>query len=178
MMAAAMTLLADDGPLRDLYLFDTFEGMAPPSQRDIDLMGVPASVQFPGAASGEIGMGPLLPTTSLEEVTHNLASTGYPTDRSFFVEGMVEETIPDQSPPRIALLRLDTDWYQSTLHELEHLFGRISPGGVLIVDDYGHWRGAKDAVDEFLAGRGIQILLNRIDYSGRIAVVPGSDDGR
>jgi hypothetical protein len=171
MMAVAMTLLAEGSARRDLYLFDTFEGMAPPSERDVDLTGIPAAVRFPDAASGEMGMGPSLNASSLDEVKANLASTGYPIERSFFVKGLVEETVPDQAPARIALLRLDTDWYRSTLHELTHLFGRISPGGVLIVDDYGHWQGAKDAVDEFLDGAGIHLLLHRIDYTGRIAVV-------
>jgi hypothetical protein len=118
-------------------------------------------------------MGPSFTACALEEVVGNLASTGYPVERSYFIKGLVEETVPDQAPARIALLRLDTDWYRSTLHELDHLFHRISPGGVLIVDDYGHWRGAKEAVDEFFSGSGVHLLLNRIDYTGRIAVVPG-----
>jgi O-methyltransferase len=82
----------------------------------------------------------------------------------------VEDTIPGNAPDRISILRLDTDWYESTRHELEHLFPRLAKGGVLIIDDYGHWKGARQAVDEYLETQGIRLLLNRIDYTGRIAV--------
>jgi O-methyltransferase len=71
------------------------------------------------------------------------------------------------------LLRLDTDWYDSTRHELVHLFPRLSQGGVLIIDDYGHWKGARQAVDDYLKESGTRLLLNRIDYTGRIAVKVG-----
>ncbi|HYW73193.1 MAG TPA: TylF/MycF/NovP-related O-methyltransferase, partial [Pyrinomonadaceae bacterium] len=80
------------------------------------------------------------------------------------------ETIPAQAPDQIALLRLDTDWYQSTRHELTHLFPRLAPGGVLIIDDYGHWQGARRAVDEYFETNSVRILLHRIDYTGRIGV--------
>jgi hypothetical protein len=72
-------------------------------------------------------------------------------------------------PGDLALLRLDTDWYESTRHELEHLYPRLRPGGVLIVDDYGHFEGARRAVDEYFAAHE-PLLLNRIDYTGRVAV--------
>ena len=83
---------------------------------------------------------------------------------------MVEDTLPAQAPERIALLRLDTDWYESTKHELEQLYPRLADGGVLIIDDYGHYEGARQAVDEYFAETGERVLLNRIDYTGRIAV--------
>jgi hypothetical protein len=82
----------------------------------------------------------------------------------------VEDTIPAAAPERIALLRLDTDWYDSTRHELECLYPRLMRGGVLILDDYGHWQGARQAADEYLARHGGKLLLNRIDYTGRVAV--------
>jgi hypothetical protein len=87
-----------------------------------------------------------------------------------FVKGKVEDTIPASTPDRIAILRLDTDWYASTRHELEHLYPLLAPGGVLIIDDYGHWEGCRQAVDEYFASRNLQVLLNRVDYTGRIAV--------
>ena len=95
-----------------------------------------------------------------------------PYDVSVIGLGRVEDTIPDQAPARIALLRLDTDWYESTRHELEQLWPRLAPGGVLIVDDYGHWQGARQAVDEYFAAHRVPMLLNRIDYTGRIGVKP------
>ena len=69
------------------------------------------------------------------------------------------------------MLRLDTDWYASTLHELEHLYDRVASGGVVVLDDYGYWEGARRAVDEFLERRGEPLLLMPM-ASGRIAVKP------
>jgi hypothetical protein len=106
----------------------------------------------------------------LDEVRGNVFSTGYPKDKIHFIEGKVENTIPLNMPRKIALLRLDTDWYQSTKHELIHLFPLLQRNGVLIIDDYGHWEGARKAVDEYVSGNSICILLNRIDYTGRIAI--------
>ena len=101
-----------------------------------------------------------------------LRSTGYPSERVHVVRGAVEETLPGHAPDRLALLRLDTDWYESTRHELQELYPRLATGGVLIVDDYGHWEGARRAVDEYFAGAGPAPLLQRIDYTGRMAVKP------
>jgi O-methyltransferase len=106
----------------------------------------------------------------VEVVKKALETTGYQMEKIHFVKGMVEQTIPNSAPDKIALLRLDTDWYESTKHEMEHLFPRLSRGGVLIIDDYGHWQGARKAVDEYIKKNEIRILLNRIDYTGRIAV--------
>jgi hypothetical protein len=103
-----------------------------------------------------------------DDVKSLLRATGYPERHLRFVRGPVEDTIPGEAPEEVALLRLDTDWYASTRHELSHLFPRVATGGVLIVDDYGHWRGARRAVDEYFAGR--PLLLSRIDYTARIAV--------
>ena len=71
-------------------------------------------------------------------------------------------------PKQIALLRLNTDWFESTYHELVHLYPLLSKGGVLIIDDYGHWQGARKAVDTYFKEQGIYPLLHRIDYTGRI----------
>ncbi len=169
MMVAALTLAAFGNTNRNLYLFDTFEGLPRPQEdKDIDIWGnraidgwLPHRVGEEKSHWAEAGEA---------EVRANLHSTGYPATRIHFVKGMVERTIPDAAPHRIALLRLDTDWYASTKHELEHLFDRISPSGVLIIDDYGHFAGARSAVDEFISSRRIPILLNRIDYTGRIGI--------
>ena len=79
-------------------------------------------------------------------------------------------SLPAQAPTAVALLRLDTDWYLSTKHEMEHLYPRLSAGGVLIVDDYGHWDGARQAVEEYFLTHGDKPLLARTDYTGRLAV--------
>ncbi len=101
-----------------------------------------------------------------------LYATGYPREKIHFVRGRVEETIPASAPDSIALLRLDTDWYDSTRHELVHLFPRLLKAGVIIIDDYGHWQGCRQACDEYFAQNRIPILLNRIDSTGRIALKP------
>ena len=100
-----------------------------------------------------------------------MADTGYPPEHVHFHVGRVEETIPDGAPSQIALLRLDTDWYRSTLHELEHLYDRVPSGGIIVFDDYDYWEGARQAVDEFLERRGLGLLLAPMG-SGRIAVKP------
>lgn len=86
--------------------------------------------------------------------------------------GDVEQTLLDESnhPARISLLRLDTDWYHSTRVELEQLYPLLSPGGVLIIDDYGHWEGCRKAVDEYFAANRIRMFLQRIDYTGRLGI--------
>ena len=168
MMAAAKTLLELDAIDRELHLFDTYEGMYRPDALDVSLHDVKASDQLAAGIAGDN------PTSvwcvSGRMVRQNMAFTGYPDDRVHYVAGAVEETLPQFAPAQIALLRLDTDWYESTRHELVHLFPRLSPGGVLIIDDYGHWRGARRAVDEYLAAHRVPLLLNRIDYTGRMGI--------
>ena len=93
-------------------------------------------------------------------------------DRVKFVKGRVEDTIPRNLPEKISVLRLDTDWYESTRHELEHLFPRLSAGGILMIDDYGAYAGARRAVDEIFAKHSVEAFLHRIDSSGRLLVKP------
>jgi hypothetical protein len=166
MMVVAKTLLTHREN-RVLHLFDTFEGMTEPGEHDRDFRGVIASERLRSAdrdSSLAWGYGPL------EEVRANLASTGYDESWCRFEKGPVEKTIPAGAPDKIAILRLDTDWYESTYHESQHLFPRLSPGGVLLIDDYGHWQGARRAVDQYFTENGVDILLNRIDYTGRVGV--------
>jgi hypothetical protein len=168
MMAVALTLI-EHGAVRRLHLFDTFEGMPPPGQFDQDLCGEPAAAQLQRDHQHASLIRAYSP---LDEVRGNLESTGYDPAQIRYVPGRVEETLPACAPPQIALLRLDTDWYESTYHELVHLYPRLSPGGVLIIDDYGHWQGARRAVDQYLSEHRPALLLCRIDYTGRIAVKP------
>ena len=168
-MLAALTLMeAGDGD-RELYLYDTFAGMSEPDERDVTLSGHSALPEWRQAQRGELNEWCYAP---LEEVERNLRSTGIGPARLHFVAGEVEETIPATAPERISVLRLDTDWYESTWHELTHLYPRLSPGGVLIVDDYGHWQGAREAVDRYFSEVAEPILLARTDYTGRIGVRP------
>jgi O-methyltransferase len=168
MQAAARALLASGDSSRDLYLFDTYEGMPPPSEEDLRYDGKPAEELL---ASAERETSKVWAVATLDDVQEGFAQVGYPAERVHFVKGLVEDTIPGSAPERIAILRLDTDWYESTRHELEHLYPRLVPGGVLLLDDYGYWEGARQAVDEFLEQTGERLLLTRM-ASGRIAVKP------
>jgi O-methyltransferase len=166
MMAAALTLMRLGNRERTLHLYDTYDGMPPPTVIDRDYLGNSAAEQLKSQAKDA----EVWARAQLDEVEANMRSTGYPLDRVCFIKGRVEETIPGHVPERIALLRLDTDWYESTRHEMLHLFPRLVPGGVLILDDYGHWEGARRAVDEYIAEHDVRILLCRIDATGRIAL--------
>jgi hypothetical protein len=169
-MLAAATVASTGDEARTLWLYDTFEGMSEPTDRDVAVSGERMTEVWDAHRHDHDSA--LLAYSTLAEVQANMARTGFPPERTRFVQGDVGHTIPGEAPERIALLRLDTDWYESTRHELEHLYPRLQAGGVLIVDDYGHWAGAREAVDEYFAQHGIAILLNRIDYTGRIAVKP------
>jgi len=171
MMAVARTLLRAGAGTRNLYLFDTFQGMTAATTRDRDYKGRDAS-QLLAQETGPLNLRDTTAYAPLDEVKRNMASVGYPQELIHYVVGRVEDTIPDQAPERISLLRLDTDWYESTRHELHCLFPRLSPGGVLIIDDYGHWKGARQAVDEYIEQNGLKVLLNRIDYTGRLMIKP------
>ncbi|MBV8159988.1 MAG: class I SAM-dependent methyltransferase [Acidimicrobiia bacterium] len=158
---------------RDVYLVDTFEGMTRPTELDTSRYHPPAldvwrasererTVPWAGLFHPDV--------FSIDSVRSLIVGSGYPERRIHFVEGPVEETMPDAAPPGIALLRLDTDWYDSTWHELVHLYPRVSDGGVLIVDDYGHWDGCRAAVDRYFREVQAPIFLSRIDYTGRVGV--------
>lgn len=165
MMAAIKALTALGVTNREIYLFDTFEGMTAPSKEDDGF------AQHLFHKHREKDGGTTLARCGLDEVRDNVARCAYPMERIHFVRGPVEETLPGQAPDSIALLRLDTDWYASTKHELEHLFPRLQPGGTLIIDDYGAYDGARKAVDEyFSAERPPRFFLHRIDESGRLVM--------
>ncbi|HZB35934.1 MAG TPA: TylF/MycF/NovP-related O-methyltransferase [Gaiellaceae bacterium] len=170
MMAVAKTLLSLGKTDVDLFLFDTFEGMSEPTEKDIHWSGETAKTQL---AREEKEASLTWARATLDEVQQAMRSIPYPPSRIHFVKGRVEDTLPDQAPPQIALLRLDTDWYESTRHELVHLYPRVVPGGVLIVDDYGWWRGAAEATDEYFRANGPTPFLVRIDADGvRLSVKP------
>lgn len=169
MMAVIDTLNHLNNSDRHLYLFDTFEGMTDPTEKDIDFTGENAEKLLQKNKKNEDNV--MWCYAPLESVKSNINSLNYDSQKIHFVQGKVEDTIPKNAPEKIALLRLDTDWYESTRHELVHLFPRLSVGGVIIIDDYGYWQGSRQAVDEYFQEHKIPILLNRIDFSGRIGMV-------
>jgi hypothetical protein len=156
---------------RKIYLYDTFEGMSEPTEKDLAHTGEKA--EFLLKQNEHNKEESVWCLADLADVKRNMALTGIESDQMIFVKGKVEDTIPNTIPEQIALLRLDTDWYESTKHELIHLYPKLIKKGILIIDDYGHWKGCKEAVDEYFAQHKIHLMLNRIDYTGRLAVKTG-----
>jgi O-methyltransferase len=169
MMLVAYALSHFGDTSRDLYLYDTFAGMTEPSEIDVDFDNVaykPRWKQITGQG-GLMGFG-----DTVEGVKANLLQTGYPQRLMHFVAGDVLKTIPATIPSRISLLRLDTDWYQSTLHELEHLYELLVPHGVLVIDDYGWCRGSRKATDEFFQRQPFKPMMHRVDQGPRVIIKP------
>jgi|TARA_B100001964_G_C14206164_1_gene588238 hypothetical protein len=165
-MIMAHTLLKMNEKNRKIYLYDTFQGNSIPDQRDRRISdNKPAEdIMANNKVDNKWCFSPL------EEVKKNMFSTGYLGKNIVFVKGKVEDTLLVTKPQKIALLRLDTNWFASTHAELKHLFPLLSPGGILLIDDYGYWQGAKEAVDNYFKENKISILLNRIDHTGRIGI--------
>jgi len=168
-MLMALALLHHGSTDRRILMFDTFEGHPmPDAKRDIDIWGGRAIDEWKQReAAGTVGEWGF---ASIDEVRTNLISTGYPADRLVFIKGLVEATASENVPKSLAMLRLDTDWYDSTKVALDQFYPRLTPGGVLIIDDYGHYKGQKQAVDEYFDKIKELPLLQRVDYSCRIAV--------
>ena len=166
MQAVALTLIEEGTTDRRLHLFDTFEGMPPPTEKD-RRNGTSAEEMLASHDKDHR----IWAIADLDDVQEAMRDTRYPSDLIELHPGLVEETVPIRAPAQISLLRLDTDWYESTRHELEHLYDRLSPGGVLIIDDYGDWDGARLATEEFLARLPEPLLLIPIG-TGRLAVKP------
>jgi hypothetical protein len=167
-MLGAMTLLGRQDTSRRIWLYDTFAGMTEPTGDDVSPWdGDNARRIWTANRDRDHNKWCFAP---IEEVRQNLLSTGYPESQVTFVKGDVAKTLLEQVPTKIAVLRLDTDWYESTKLELEVLFPRLSKGGVILIDDYGAWAGCKKAVDEYLTANNIPLMLHRTDYTGRSAV--------
>lgn len=170
-MLIAKTLMLLGESDRKIYLYDTYEGMPKPTKEDvISWNGRSALEKWEEDKSGtKDNFGSW--AVGLEEVKANVFGTAYPEDMFVFIPGDVSITLENKKPDKISLLRLDTDWYASTAKELETLYPLLSERGVLIIDDYGHFDGARKAVDEYFENR--SILLNRIDYTGRSGIKTG-----
>jgi O-methyltransferase len=151
---------------RDIYLYDTFTGLTEPGEKDV---GMYNGLSSPQAVYNEwnrhnVGNINTMCYCPLETVMNDLYKTNYPLYKLHFIKGDVRETLLNKNyiPEKIAVLRLDTDWYDSSKIELETMFQYLVPGGVLILDDYGWWKGQKDATDEFFKGTKYQYLITRV----------------
>jgi O-methyltransferase len=154
---------------RKIYLYDTFEGMTEPTNSDLKYNGEDATTLFEKIIDDN-GK-PAWCVANLKDVKNNMKLTKYPENNLIFIEGKVEDTIPNNLPEnKIAMLRLDTDWYESTKHELIYMYPIIVKNGILIIDDYGYWKGCRKAVDEYFKENKLPVLLTRIDSTGRIVL--------
>jgi O-methyltransferase len=150
---------------RTLWLYDTFNGMTQPTSYDKKIGGKVTAQQMLDKSIKSTAENTWAYAT-LQEVKENvLGNTSFPESRIKFIVGDVAQTLLAETPNQIALLRLDTDWYESTLIELQTLFKLVAPGGVVIIDDYGHWEGSKKATDEFLETSELQPLMFSIGPS-------------
>ena len=150
---------------KNIYGFDTFEGMVEPSFYDVNYNNKSAKKMFDEHKKNEIGFA----MCSLDDVKRNIKKNTK-TDNIFLIKGKVEDTLKNKRklPKKISILRLDTDFYESTKIELEILFPRLVKGGVLIVDDYGFWKGAKKAVDEYFCD--YRQFMHYVDHSCRLLI--------
>jgi O-methyltransferase len=165
MLTMLRTLMQSPSTEREIFLYDTFSGMSRPTKED----GAFAITKFEKLQTG-IDRSDWC-CAEISEVKSVINRSSYPKDLINFIEGKIEATIPQRKvPEQIALLRIDMDWHEPTLHALKYLYPKLVKGGVLILDDYGHWEGCKAAVDEYFSTNNIRLLMNRIDYTGRIAV--------
>jgi O-methyltransferase len=170
MMAAAYVLRELGETEREIYLFDTFSGMPEPTDEDLSIRGKKAIVQYrKRSRTGKTNW----ICYSREDVEATMERSGYDFCRLHLIKGMVEDTLPPCDIDRIALLRLDTDWYNSTRAEMRVLYPKLAPGGLLIVDDYNRWLGSRKAVDEYLAENGVRMFLARVDDHAVVGVKPG-----
>jgi hypothetical protein len=157
-----MTLIKNNNTSKKIHLYDTFEGMTPHTEKDFDLQG--------RAAGHLINSDPFwLCISPLEEVKNNISKTGYPEDLISYHKGDICKA--NFIPNKISFLRLDTDWYESTKCELEKFYDNVVSGGIIMLDDYGHWQGCKKAVDEFLLDKP-NIKIIKIDYTGVYFIKP------
>ena len=154
---------------KKIFAYDTFKGMPMPGDKDYDLKNIDAKEIYDKYNNKNIKWC----YSTLEEVKSNIESFDKNYLKSFnFIKGKVEETlrVSNNLPNKISLLRLDTDFYSSTKAELEVLYPRLVSGGVLIVDDYGHWKGSKKAVDEYFDLDKNFLWFHRIDYASRLYI--------
>jgi O-methyltransferase len=166
LFAMMLTLQRLGDHSRQIWGYDTFDGMTAPADLDVSFHGQKAKEIYSDHANrGERWLA--IPRTT---VTENLYRSGYSMEKVRLVEGDVQVSLRQGLPSSIAFLRLDTDWYESTMFELQTLYPKLVPKGIMIVDDYGHWRGAKKAVDEYFSKCDFRPLLQRVDYTARLVV--------
>lgn len=155
---------------RDIYMYDTFTGLTVPSEKDVGINNEYQTAEqvldvWIQHNSNGVNTWCYAP---IEKVVNELLQTNYPFNKLHFIKGDVRKTLLDKKniPDKIAILRLDTDWYDSTKVELETMWDNLVWGGVLILDDYYYWKGQQDAVDEFFKGTKYENRIQRFQTQG------------
>ena len=161
-------LETDDEYHRNIYAYDTFEGMTSPDENDFEISNNNFATKL--LEEDKSKKTNVWGVCSLEEVKKNISKHVKNLNNINFIKGPVENTLNERKniPEKISLLRLDTDWYQSTKKELEVLYEKVESGGVIIIDDYGHWGGSKKAVDEFFSNK--FVWMHYVDYACRLII--------
>ncbi len=156
---------------RNLWLFDTFAGMTAPGSSDVEASTGRTARELMNVT--QVGDGNnVWAYATIDDVRDTMSLANFPDERVRYVVGDVSKTLLANVPEAISLLRLDTDFYASTKIELEVLYPRVADRGLVIVDDYGHWFGARTASDEFFEQLRVRPLMIPLDYSGRMVVKP------
>ena len=151
---------------REIYLYDTYTGMSEPSEEDAKIGGTHEKTfeKYERVTDEHITNWCYGPLGIVQQVINR---TNYPPHKVTYIKGMVEDTLPNNTINEIAILRLDTDFYESTKAELKHLYPKVVPNGVIILDDYGVWQGARKAVDEYFNAHEITVDLIEVDEARR-----------
>jgi hypothetical protein len=164
---------------RDIHLYDTFGGLVEPTEYDYtckdsklfhmdkhDVYNTWKSQVINENINGWC-------YTPLELVQIRLKSTGYPENKLHYIVGDVMKTLQDRKniPNKIAILRLDTDWYESSKFELEKMYDNVVIGGLIIFDDYYLWNGQKKATDDFFLSRNINYEIIDIGNNQTSAII-------
>lgn len=171
---ACETILDENLSKINIYMYDTFEGLTEPGENDFTLNGSDFSMNkdivFETWKNHKDRYGNNWCESSLDFVKNNVESTGYDIEKLFYIVGDIRKTlaIKNNLPKKISVLRLDTDWYDSTKIEIETLYDLVSEGGVIIIDDYFLWNGQRKAIDDFLSNRNLDKNIlninNKIGY--------------
>jgi O-methyltransferase len=135
---------------RNIWLFDSFEGLPKPTEKDGE-----RAPDYEGWCHGD-----------LAKVKKVFQLMGIPQGCIVVVKGWFQDTFPTVEVPRIAILHIDADWYESVKLCLEKFYDCVQPGGYIVLDDYGDWPGCKKATDEFIKARALDVKLIQVDYTG------------
>ena len=174
-----ITELMKNNAVRDIYMYDTFGGLVAPTKYDYTCKD---------AILYKMNKDEVYNTwknhiiddktnswcyTPLENVQNRLHSTGYPTEKLHYIVGDVMNTLSNRAgiPEKIAILRLDTDWYESSKFELEQMYDNVVSGGVIIFDDYYHWDGQRRATDDFFLSKNLNYIFVNMGNNKTAAII-------